>query len=70
MREGGINYIKGTVARDFCPPVLFINRFIPRSGPYHRKTLEVEFLGKFESLLETALDHESEDQLGTFGEIT
>ncbi len=33
-------------------------------------TLEVEFLGEFESIFETALDHESEDLLGTFGEIT
>jgi hypothetical protein len=32
--------------------------------------LEVEFLGEFESIFETALDHESENLLGTFGEIT
>ncbi len=34
------------------------------------RTLEVEFLGEFESIFETALVHESGDQLGTFGEIT
>ncbi len=34
------------------------------------QTLEVEYLGKFESIFETALDQESEGQLGTFGEIT
>ncbi len=43
---------------------------IRRSGPLRGKTLEVEFLGEFESISETALDHESEDPLGTFGEIT
>ncbi len=43
---------------------------ICRSGPYRGKTLEVEFLGEFESMFETALDQESEDLLGTFGEIT
>jgi hypothetical protein len=32
--------------------------------------LEVEFFAEFESIFETALYHESEDQLGTFGEIT
>ncbi len=31
---------------------------------------KVEFLGEFESIFETALDHELENQLGTFGEIT
>ncbi len=36
----------------------------------HGKTLKVEFLGKFEFIFETALDHASEDPLGTFGEIT
>ncbi len=35
-----------------------------------RKTLKVEFFGEFESIFETSLDHESEDQLGSFGEIT
>ncbi len=39
------------------------------SGLQHRKTLEVEFLGEFEYKFETALDQESEDLLGTFGEI-
>ncbi len=34
------------------------------------RPLEVEFLGEFESIFETALGHKSEDQLGTFGEIT
>jgi hypothetical protein len=34
------------------------------------RTLEVEFLGKFEPIFETALVYESGDQLGTFGEIT
>jgi hypothetical protein len=38
--------------------------------PIARKTLEVEFIGEVESIFETALDHESEDQLSTFGEIT
>ncbi len=33
-------------------------------------SLEVEFLGKFESIFGTALNLESGDQLGTFGEIT
>ncbi len=46
------------------------NRKIRRSGPYCGKTLEVEFFGEFESIFETALYHESEGQLGTFGEIT
>ncbi len=32
--------------------------------------LKVEFLGEFEFIFETALDHASEDQLGTSGEIT
>jgi hypothetical protein len=35
-----------------------------------KKTLEVDFLGEFDSTFKTALDHESEDQLSTFGEIT
>jgi hypothetical protein len=35
-----------------------------------KKILEVEFLGEFESIFKTALDRKSEDQLGTFGEIT
>jgi hypothetical protein len=35
-----------------------------------RKTLEVEFFCEFESIFETALDHESEDQLGSFSAIT
>ncbi len=43
---------------------------ICRSRPDHRKTLEFEFLGEFESVFETALDPESEDLMGTFGEIT
>jgi hypothetical protein len=30
-------------------------------------TLKVEYLGEFESLFETGLDHESVDQLDTFG---
>jgi hypothetical protein len=34
------------------------------------RTLEVEFLGEFESIFENALVYESGDQLGTFGEIT
>jgi hypothetical protein len=42
---------------------------IGRNGPKRGKILEVEFLGEFESIFETDLDHESEDQLGTFGEI-
>ncbi len=29
------------------------------------KSLEVQFFGEFESIFETALDHESEYQLGT-----
>ncbi len=33
----------------------------------HKK---VEFLGGFKSIFEIALDRESGDQLGTFGEIT
>jgi hypothetical protein len=43
---------------------------IRRSGPWRGKTLEVKFLGEFEPKFETALDQESEDLLGTFGEIT
>jgi hypothetical protein len=43
---------------------------IRRSGPYRGKTLEVEFPGEFEFIFETALDHESKDQLGTLGETT
>ncbi len=35
-----------------------------------RKTFKVEYLSKFEYVLETALDHESGNQLGTLGEIT
>jgi hypothetical protein len=34
------------------------------------KTLEVEYLGEFESIFETAFDQESEDQFGSFGKIT
>jgi hypothetical protein len=34
------------------------------------RTLEVEFLGEFESIFENALAYESGDQLGRFGEIT
>ncbi len=41
-----------------------------QSGPQHGRNSEVKFLGKFESIFETAIDHESGDQLGTFGEIT
>ncbi len=33
------------------------------------KTYKSKFLSEFESIFETALDHKSEDQLGTFGEI-
>jgi hypothetical protein len=33
------------------------------------KTSKLKFLSEFESIFETALDHKSEDQLGTFGEI-
>ncbi len=43
---------------------------IRRHGPWRGKTLEFEFLNEFESIFKTALNHESEDQLGTFGEIT
>ncbi len=32
--------------------------------------LKFEYLREFESIFETALDHESGDQLGTIGEIT
>jgi hypothetical protein len=38
--------------------------------PIARKDLRSGFLGEFESIFETALDHKSDDQLGTFGEIT
>ncbi len=34
------------------------------------RTLEIELLGEFESIFETALVHESGDQLGNFGQIT
>ncbi len=34
------------------------------------KTLEVKYLCELESIFETALEKESEDQLGTFGKIT
>jgi hypothetical protein len=50
---------------------------VMRYGPLHgiklhskKKTLEVEFLGEFESIFKTALNHKSEDLLGTFREIT
>ncbi len=43
---------------------------ICRSGPSRGNTLEVEFLREFKSIFQTALDQESEDQLGTFGKIT
>jgi hypothetical protein len=33
-------------------------------------TLKVEHLGEFESVFETALDHESGDQVVTSGEIS
>ncbi len=39
-------------------------------GPQRGRTLEIKFLGELEFIFETALDHESGDQLGTFGEIT
>ncbi len=35
-----------------------------------QKDLRSQILGEFKSIFETALDHESEDQLGTFGETT
>ncbi len=47
-----------------------MHRKICRSGPQRGKALEIEFLSEFESVFETALDHESEDQLGTFDKIT
>jgi hypothetical protein len=34
------------------------------------RTLEVKFLGKFESIFKNALAYESGDQLGSLGEIT
>ncbi len=43
---------------------------IRHSGPSCGNTLEVEFLREFKSIFQTALDHESKDQLGTFGKIT
>jgi hypothetical protein len=33
-------------------------------------TFKVDYLGEFESIFETASDHEPGDPLGTFGEIT
>ncbi len=43
---------------------------IRRSSPQRGKTLKVEYLGEFESIFEIALDHESGDLIGSFGEIT
>jgi hypothetical protein len=43
---------------------------ICHSGPWPGRTLEIKYLGEFESIFETALDHESGDQVGTFGDIT
>ncbi len=34
------------------------------------KTFKIEYLGKFETMLEIALDHEPGCQLGAFSEIT
>jgi hypothetical protein len=39
------------------------------SGQQHRRTLKVEYLCEFESILETVFDHKSGDQLGTFDKI-
>ncbi len=36
---------------------------------YYALRNELEFPSEFESIFETALDHEHEDQLGTYGEI-
>ncbi len=45
------------------------NKIRPR-GPKQRKTLQFEFLGESKSVFVAALDRESGDQLGTFGEIS
>ncbi len=39
-------------------------------GPERGRNLKVEYLGEFESISKIALNRESGDQLGTFGEIT
>ncbi len=39
-------------------------------APWGRSNLKVEYLGEYESISETALDHESGDKLDTLGEIT
>ncbi len=41
---------------------------IRRSGPQCGRSLKVEYLGIFEYIIETDLDHESGDHLGTVGE--
>ncbi len=36
----------------------------------NERPLKVEYLSEFKSIVKTALDHKSRDQIGTFGEIT
>jgi hypothetical protein len=42
---------------------------IHRSDPKCRKTLEVKFLGEFESIFEAALDHKSEISWVTLNQL-
>ncbi len=43
---------------------------ICHSGPLCGGTFKPEYLGKFHFKIYTALDHDSDDQLGTFGGTT
>jgi hypothetical protein len=57
-----------------CSPLPIAHNQVHRSGPqriekFAAVALEVEFPCEFESIFETALDYESDDQLGTYGEI-
>jgi hypothetical protein len=52
------------------PYWLIAHNKIRCSGPKSGRTLEVEFLGEFESIFGTALDNKTGERLGTFGEIT
>ncbi len=50
--------------------LLFCRNKIHHSGPWRRRTLKVKYLGEFIPTFETAVDHESGDQLSTFSKFT
>jgi hypothetical protein len=52
------------------PQWSIVQNQIRRSGPIALKDLKIEYLDEFKSIFDDALDHESGNLLGTFGEMT